>query len=123
MTNQKGKISIGFTILFLLVIYGAFCAVKYLGAGFTASQISNEIQEALYVRQGSDFSPEVGENAIRAILDKKKVFYEKDNEDAIVVRIDPSTIRISYYVEFDIDMDFILFKKTKYVTIDKILSK
>lgn len=123
MTDQKGKISIGFIFLFLLIAYGAFAAVKYLGAGFTASQISNEIQEALYVRQGSDFSPEVGETAIRAILDKKKVFYEKDNEDAIVVKIDPNTFRISYYVEFDIDMDFIFFKKTKYVTIDKILSK
>jgi hypothetical protein len=121
MKNQKGKISIGAIFVLFIIVYGGFAAIKFLSAGFTASQIENEIKEALNVRQGSDFTSTIGIDAIKNILDKKKVFYDTENADAIVVTIEPRTFRVNYYVEFEIDIDLLFFKKVKYVTIDKIL--
>lgn len=123
MANQRGKISIGGIVLLLIIVYGAFAAVKFLSAGFTTSQIENEIKEALNVRQGGDFTPTVGENAIKDVLDKKGVFYEEENPDAIVVTVEPRTFRVTYYVEYEMEIDLLFFKKTKYVTIDKILDR
>jgi anionic cell wall polymer biosynthesis LytR-Cps2A-Psr (LCP) family protein len=123
MTDQQGKFSIGAILLLLILVYGGFLAVKFTSAGFTASQIENEIKESLFLRQGSDFTPEKGKKAIRDILDKKGVYYDEDNEDIIVVTIDSRTYRITYYVEYEIDINLIFFKKTKFVTLDKILGR
>lgn len=123
MINQKGKFSIGAILLLLIVVYGGFVAVKFISAGFTASQIENDVKEALYLRQGSDFTSEKGEKAIMDILDKKGVIYDGENEDLIVVTINPSNFRVSYYVEYEIDINLIIFKHTKYVTLDKILGR
>jgi anionic cell wall polymer biosynthesis LytR-Cps2A-Psr (LCP) family protein len=123
MTDQQGKFSIGAILLLLILVYGGFLAVKFTSAGFTASQIENEIKESLFLRQGSDFTPEKGKKAIRDILDKKGVYYDEENEDIIVVTIDSRTYRITYYVEYEIDINLIFFKKTKFVTLDKILGR
>lgn len=123
MTNQRGKISIGGIILMLIIVYGAFAAIKFMSAGFTTSQIENEIKEALNVRQGSDFTPTIGENAIKDILDKKKVYYEKDNAETIAVTVDPTTFRVTYYVEYEMEINLLFFKKIKYVTLDEVLNR
>ncbi|MFC2155265.1 hypothetical protein ACFLRB_02080 [Acidobacteriota bacterium] len=123
MIDQKGKISIGIILMLLIVIYGGYVAVQFLSAGFTVSQIENEIQQALNARQGSDFTPEIGEKAIRDILDKNDVFYNGEEEDVVVVTLDRQTFRTTYYVEFEIEINLIFTKKIKYVTIDEVLRR
>jgi len=123
MIDQKGKISIGVIFILLIVLYGGFVAVQFISAGFTVSQIENEIQQALSVRQGSDFTPDVGEKAIKDILDRKDVLYDGEDEGVIVVTVDPRTFRTTYYVEFEFDINLIFTKKTKYVTIDEVLRR
>jgi hypothetical protein len=123
MIDQKGKISIGVILTLLIIFYGGYVAVQFLSAGFTVSQIENEIQEALYARQGSDFTPSVGEKAIKDILDRKDVFYNGEDESVVIVTVDPRTFRTTFYVEFEIDINLIFSKKIKYVTIDKVLNR
>jgi CRISPR/Cas system-associated endoribonuclease Cas2 len=123
MIDQKGKISIGVIIMLLIVFYGGYVAVQFLSAGFTVSQIENEIQQALNARQGSDFTPEIGEKAIRDILDKNDVYYDEEDESVVVVTLDRRTFRTTYYVEFEIELNLIFTKKIKYVTIDKVLAR
>ena len=123
MINQKGKFSIGAILLLLIVVYGGFVAIKFMSAGFTATQIENDVKEMLYQLQGSDFTPEKGEDAIRTILDRAGVIYDSENEEIISVTVNRSNFRVTYYVEYEIDINLIFFKHTKYVTIDKILGR
>ena len=123
MKNQNGKITLIGIIMMLVIVYGVFAAIKLLSAGFMESQIENEIKQALYIRQGSDFTTTIGEEAILKILEKNDVFFDEQDEGAVVVTIDSKNFEVKYYVEFEIDIDLLFFKKTKEVTIDEVLTR
>ncbi|MCK4761546.1 MAG: hypothetical protein KAW12_05040 [Candidatus Aminicenantes bacterium] len=122
MKNQNGKVTITIIILLLVLGYGVFCAVQLLRAGFTVSHIENEIRRTLFVRQGSDFSPIKSEEIIKDILEKNGVRFDPDDKELIDVLINPDTFKISYYAEFEIDMNFLFFQKTRFVVLDKIVN-
>lgn len=121
--NQQGRIGITGIIVLLCVIFGGFVAVKFLSAHFTTIQIGREIKEALHVRQGSDFTSQVGRDAIIEILKKRDVIFDATDEEAIVVTVDPRTFKVKYYVEYDIEIDLLVFKNVREVTIDKSLDE
>ncbi len=119
--SQKGKISISGILVLLVLVYGVFVAIKFLSTQFTSTQIENEIREALFIRQGADFTPRVGRETIIKILEKKDVIFDENSEKAIWVEIDPDTFKVRYYVEYEIEINLLLFQNVKEVTLDKTL--
>jgi len=119
MKNQSGKISITGLIFFLAMLFGAFAGYKLLTASLMTSGIQSDIKQALYVRQGSDLTPEIARETILDILGKNKVDFNRDDEQAIWVDIEPGTHRIKYHVEYDFEIDFLFFKQLREVTIEK----
>lgn len=108
--NQKGKITISGLIILLLIIYGAYAAFIYLGARFERSQIANEVKDSIGLHRGGDFSAQKGEELIREILyGKEDIIFNEEHANQVSVQIDRKMI--TYYYTFDIEMDFLFFKK------------
>lgn len=107
--NQKGKITIGGLIFLLIIIYGAYAAFVYLGARVEKSQIANEVKDSIGMHRGGDFSAQKGEEVIRDILYRKDIIFTDEHASQVSVEINRQTI--VYYYTFDIEMDFLFFKK------------
>ena len=141
--TQAGKITFT-TILFLIVIfYGGFAAVKVISANLTKSQIKNEIIDKLGFARGDDFTPEQGEKIVRDILkahgvirpgDKYNFEYEDENGETastgeeegreglkppeIFVELNKKAAKIKFFVEYEYEVNLLLFKYRKIYTID-----
>ena len=107
--NQKGKITIGGLIFLLIIIYGAYAAFVYLGARVEKSQIANEVKDAIGLHRGGDFSAQKGEEVIRDILYRKDIVFTDEHASQISVEVNRQ--KIVYYYTFDIEMDFLFFKR------------
>jgi len=119
--NEKGKITIGGLIMLLVVIYGAYAAFIYLGSKIEKSQIANEVMDTIGLFRGADFTPEKGREAIKEILFKHDVIFTEDHEGLVEVQINNQMIE--YYFTYEIEMDFLFFKKKMIVeTEDKMRS-
>jgi len=81
--------------------------------------IENDIKASLYLRQGSDLTPALARDAILEVLNKHKVSFNREDEEAIWVDIAPGTYRTKYHVEYDFEIDFLFFKQLREVTIEK----
>ncbi len=107
--NEKGKITISGLILLLLIVYGAYASFIFLGARIEKSQISNEVKDTIGMYRGGDFTPAKGEVAIREILNKRDIIFTEAHEEQVSVQINRKTIE--YYYTYEIEMDFLFFKK------------
>lgn len=127
-----GKIRISTVLIILVVFYGGFVAVKIVSANLTKSQIKNEIIDKLGFVRGSDFTPELGEKIIREILEENDVMppdneivFEEDGETKaglkrpeIFVEKEEKTAKILFFVEYEYEVNLLLFKYKKIYTID-----
>ena len=119
--NQRGKVGFSGLLIILILVYGGYVAVVYISSGITESQIAKEIKDEIGFLRGGDFTPEKGKNAIIEILKKNKVIFEQEDEDAIEVVL--SQKEIEYYFTYQLEMNFLLFKKIKVVeTEDRMAS-
>jgi hypothetical protein len=120
--SQKGKITFFTLILLIILIYGAFVAIKLLGANFQESQIKKEVYDTIGIMRGSDFTPERGAEAIRKVLRKNdNVIFDENEEDAIEINLDKRVL--SYYFRFQIEIDLLLFKQMRLVEIEDAMER
>jgi hypothetical protein len=111
--KQNGKITFAGFIFLLLLAYGGFVGVKFIGAKYMQSQIKNEVFDKIGFLRGLGFTPEMGEQAIVEILLKhKSVIFDKE-QGVVELTIDSRKSRIKYNFEYKINVDLILFKKIK----------
>ena len=120
--NQRGKVTFLSLIVFLLLAYGAFVAIRLLGSGFSDKQIEKEIIETLGATRGSHFTPEMGENTIRTILRKNNVIFDEKDEEAIEVFINHKKGTIEFYYRYEIEINLIFFKKRKVIEVENEVS-
>ena len=122
--NQKGKITFTSLIIFLLLVYGVFVAVKLLSVGFTNTQIAKEVKDRVgYLRNSSNVTATKVQEDIIEILLKKDVIFNKDDNTAVSVEIDSTTLRIHYYYKYDVETDLIFFKKKRVVEVRDMTSE
>jgi hypothetical protein len=107
--NQKGKITIGGLIILLVIIYGAYAAFVFLGARVEKSQIANEVKDTMGMHRGGDFNAQKGEQVIRDILYKHDIIFTEEHESQVSVQINRQMIE--YFYTFEIEMDFLFFKR------------
>lgn len=119
MNNQRGRISISSLIFFVALLYGMFAGYRLLSAKLLTAGIESDIKAGLYLRQGSDLTSDKARDMILEVLEKHKVSFNREDEEAVWVDIAPGTYRTKYHVEYDFEIDFLFFKKLREVTIDK----
>ncbi len=107
--NEKGKITIGGLIFLLLFIYGTYASFIYLGAKIEKSQIANEVKDTIGLHRGGDFTAAKAKEAIQEILYKRDIIFTEKHESLVDVQINRQMIE--YYYTFEIEMDFLFFKK------------
>ncbi len=111
--KQNGKITFAGFIFLLLLAYGGFVGVKFIGAKYTQAQIKNEVKGKIGFLRGAGFTTEMGEQAIIEILLKyNSVIFDK-KQDVVELIINKGKRKIEYYFEYKINVDCILFKKIK----------
>lgn len=116
--NQKGKMTFTSLIIFLLIVYGVFVAVKLISASFQDTQIAKEVKDRVgYLRNSSNVSAEKVQEEIIEILLKKDIIFNKDDNAAVSVEIDKTSVRIHYYYKYEIETDLIFFKKKRMVEV------
>lgn len=116
--NQKGKITFGQLIFLLLLLYAVFAGIKHFSTVFEKSQIEKEVFDTIGVARGGTFSEEEGYNAIRNILSKKSIIFDEKDEGAIKVTLNQETGRIEFYYSYEIETDFIFFKKREFIEVE-----
>jgi hypothetical protein len=120
--RQRGKVTFFSLILIIMLIYGIFVAIKLLGANFQESQIKKEVYDTIGVMRGSDFTTDMGAEAIRKILRKNdNIIFDENEEDAIEINLDKSVI--AYYFRFQIEIDLLLFKQLRLVEIEDTMER
>lgn len=120
--NQKGKLTFFSLILLIILIYGGFVAIKILGANFQESQIKKEVYDTIGIMRGSDFTTEMGEEAIKKILGKNdNVIFDENDEGSIEINLDKR--ELFYYFRFEIEIDLLLFKQIKEVEIEDSMER
>lgn len=117
MKKEQGKLN--FTGLFMLAIvfYGGYAAVKFISVNLMVSQIENEIVDRFGEFRGSDFTEEQAMQKIRDILSGKDIIFNPDDSSAVDVEIKQG--KIIYYYKFEVETDYLFFKKKKVVEVEK----
>jgi len=120
--NQNGKLTFFSLILLIILIYGGFVAIKLLGANFQKSQIKKEVYDTIGIMRGSDFTPELGVEAIKKVLQKNdNVIFDKNEDEAIEIILEKNVLR--YYFRFQIEINLLFFKQIKQVEIDDSMER
>ncbi len=139
--RQRGKIRFGTVLIIVLIVYGAFVAVKIISATLANGQIKNEIIDKIGINRGTRFTTEKIDKIILDILIAHKVVSpdeEVEPEDAQVdgteregleyedlvnapridVQINKQKALITFFVAYAIEIDLILFKQKKVFEIE-----
>ncbi|UCH95732.1 MAG: hypothetical protein JSV88_02495 [Candidatus Aminicenantes bacterium] len=146
---QKGKITIGSILIFLVLFYGGFVAFKIVTSRLTKSQIKNEIVDKFGYIRGPDFTIERGERVIREVLKEYDLFREEEvdvgeegeedeyesesGDDAgigkesmatrIKVEVRQKGAKVWFHVDYVDEINLILFKSTaRYSIEDEVLN-
>lgn len=115
--NQKGKITFLSLIALLIIVYGAFVAIKLIGSSFSDKHIEKEVTEELGTARGSQFTSEMGEEIVREILKKYHVIFDENDEGAVSVSINDKKGTIEFYYRYQVEVNLIFFKKLRTVEV------
>ena len=118
MKKEQGKLNFTGLLMLAIVFYGGYAAVKYISTNLMVSQIENEIVDDFGLKRGSDFTEEQAIQSIREILSRKDVIFNPDDPDAVDVQIIPKQGKIIYYYKFEVEVDYLFFKKKKVVEVE-----
>ncbi|MCU0285413.1 MAG: hypothetical protein MUF15_03335 [Acidobacteria bacterium] len=115
--KQAGRVNFTGLIMLLIIIYGGYAAVKLIAAGTMNTQIRKEVIDTLGTMRGADFSEEEGEEAIRDILFKHDVIFDENNENTVNVVLNRDKGTITFYYTYDVETNFIFFKKIRTIKV------
>lgn len=115
--NQRGKITFLSLIALLIIVYGAFAAIKLIGSSLSDKHIEKEVIEELGTARGSYFSAEMGEEIIRTILKKYQVIFDENDAGAVSVSKNEKKGTIEFYYRYQVEVNLIFFKKLRTVEI------
>ncbi|MEN8221811.1 MAG: hypothetical protein ABFR36_01020 [Acidobacteriota bacterium] len=118
--SNQGKLTITGIIVILLIIYGAFAAIKLITANITEGEIEKKVTDRLGRERRYALSESEAEDYIYEILSKQRdIVFGEAEEDTIAVTIDWEKKTLFYYFEYAIETDLIFTKKIKRVKVDK----
>ena len=113
--HQQGKITLVGLIMVFLLIWGGIAIFKLASSSMTKKQIQEEVFDAVRsMRDSGDFSENKAATAIAGILDQNGIDLETAS-----VNVKRSSGQISYDVVYELETDFLLFKKNEQVEISK----
>lgn len=119
MRKQQGEINFTGFIMILIVIYGAYAAIKLISASLSETQIRKEVIDTLGTMRGADFSAEDGTKAVREILMRNGIVFDENSGSEAIVTIDRQRGDLRYYYKYNVEVDLLFFKKKKTVEIDE----
>ena len=116
MNRQGGKITFMNLIIFLILVFGGFMAFKFIATGIEKKQIKIEVFDMLGSTRGGDADNSQIEATIERVLEKKKVEILE-----VSVEVDKSKSMIYYSFKYNIDTNYVLFKRSETIeVIDEI---
>lgn len=113
--DQKGKITFLSLFALLIIVYGAFAAIKLIGSSLADKHIEKEVIEELGTARGSRFTAEMGEDIVRTVLRKNQVIFDENDEGAVSVSINDKKGTIEFYYRYQVEVNLIFFKKLRTV--------
>ena len=121
--NNQGKLTITGIIVILLILYGAFAAVKIVSAKLSEGEIQKKVKDRLGRERGFTLTEVHAEDIIFEVLSKQRdiIFGDKE-EDTISVTIDTEKKTLSYYFEYSIQTDLIFTKQIKRVRVNESMA-
>jgi len=121
--NNQGKLTITGIIVILLILYGAFAAVKIVSAKLSEGEIQKKVKDRLGRERGFTLTEVHAEDIIFEVLSKQRdiIFGDKE-EDTISVTIDTEKKILSYYFEYSIQTDLIFTKQIKRVRVNESMA-
>jgi len=116
--KQEGKFNFTGFLMIVIIVYGAYALVKIISTSLMQSQIENEIVDTFGLMRGADFDEEKAVKVIRDVLMKNDVIFNERDSGAVDVEIKPQEGKIYYYYRYEVETDFLFFKKKKVVEVD-----
>ncbi|MGE5343280.1 MAG: hypothetical protein ACM3SY_17565 [Candidatus Omnitrophota bacterium] len=141
MKRQQGKVTLTGLLLIVIIVYGAFVAIKFASVTIDSTQLKKDISDRIGLSRGPDFTLEDGQKIIREILVQKRIIAAderiavegEENENppggdsdapqtpprvTIAVRFDDNKTKIKFFVKYDEELNLILFKRKQTVTVE-----
>lgn len=116
--KQEGKFNFTGFLMIVIIVYGAYALIKIISTSLMESQIENEIVDTFGLMRGADFDDEKAAKVIRDILMKNDVIFDEHDSGAVDVQIKKQEGKIYYYYRYEVETDFLFFKKKKVVEVD-----
>jgi hypothetical protein len=110
MKGQSGKITFMNLVVFVILVFGAFMAFKYIANGVEKKQIKIEVHDTLGSTRGGEADNAQLEAEIGSILSKRKIEILE-----ISVNVDKGIIHYSF--SYKIETDYVLFKHSEVVEV------
>jgi hypothetical protein len=115
MMKERGRINFTGLIMLCIIVYGGYAVVKLIAESAMETQIRKEVIDTLGTMRGADFADEDGVAAIRKILSQNDVIFDETDENAVKVTVNRSKGTISFSYKYDVEINFLFFKKIKTV--------
>lgn len=116
--KQEGKLNITGLLMIAVIFYGAYAVIKMVSTSLMISQIENEVIDTFGTMRGYDFSNEKANKAVRDILMKNDIIFDEKDAGAVDVEVNPQKGKIFYYYRFEVETDYLFFKKRKVVEVE-----
>ena len=103
-------------VVFIILVFGGFMAVKFIASGIEKKQIKKEVFDTLGSTRGADTADAQIMALIERILEKNKVEIIE-----VYAEVDKSKSMIYYSFKYKINTNYVLFKRSETVeVIDEI---
>ena len=117
--KQEGKFNLAGLLIMAVLFYGGYALVKMISASLMESQIENEVVDTFGVMRGADLTDDQAVKAIRDILLRNDIIFDEQDTGAIEVEIVKQEGKIYYYFKYEVETDYLFFKKRKVVEVDE----
>lgn len=115
MMKEHGKINFSGIIMILLIVYGGYAAVKLISAGAMGTQIRKEVIDTLGTLRGADFSEEEAVEAVKKVLLDHAIIYDEEAGSTVQITLNREKGTITFLCKYDVETNFLFFKKRKTV--------
>lgn len=117
--KQEGKFNLAGLLILAILFYGGYALIKMISTSLMQSQIENEVVDTFGVIRGSDLTERDAVKAIRDILLRNDVIFDERDEGAVDVEIHTQKGKIYYYFKYEVETDYLFFKKRQVVEVDE----
>jgi hypothetical protein len=123
MNKNKGSMRFSSVIIMTFIIYGGFCLFKLISANIAVKDTNNEIKNIIgRLRSGPDSIPKIEtaiEDYLISLSNAEKIIFKEKH----ALRVNLENQEIIYSVEFDMEVNYLLFKSIKNIQLqDKMPS-